>query len=74
MIELDEGETIEIVEGRHASRIDAIEFITNKGRVFGPYGGSGGSPFVSAKPGCKLSYFSGNAASRLDALTLHYEC
>ena len=39
-----------------------------------PYGGSGGSPFVSARPECALSYLSGNAKDRLDSLTLHYEC
>ena len=74
LIELEEGETIEIVEGRSQKRIDAIEFITNKGRIFGPFGGSGGQPFASAKPGCKLAYFSGSSQTRLDAITLHYEC
>ena len=72
--ELNPGATINIVQGRSKSEIDAIEFISSDGMVFGPYGGSGGNPFVSARPNCKLSYLSGNSDSRTDSLTLHYEC
>ena len=66
--------SIQYLLGRHGDRIDSIEFISSDGVVYGPYGGSGGSPFVSARPECALSYLSGNAGKRLDSLTLHYEC
>ena len=72
--ELNPGATINIVQGRSKSEIDAIEFISSDGKVYGPYGGSGGNPFVSARPNCKLSYLSGKSKDRTDSLTLHYEC
>ena len=72
--ELNPGATINIVQGRSKSEIDAIEFISSDGMVYGPYGGSGGNPFVSARPNCKLSYLSGKSKDRTDSLTLHYEC
>ena len=40
-----------IAQGRAGSKVDQIEFITNEGEVFGPFGGSGGDPFVSSHPG-----------------------
>ena len=72
--ELNPGATINIVQGRFGSEIDAIEFISSDGQVYGPYGGNGGEPFVSARPNCKLSYLSGKSGSHVDSLTLHYEC
>ena len=33
------------VFGHSASLINNLGFVTNWGRVFGPYGGSGGAPF-----------------------------
>ena len=45
--------------------------------MYGPYGGSRygrGDPWVSTRPDCKLSYLSGISGSRLDSITLHYEC
>ena len=55
-------------------RLDELEFITDDGSVYGPVGGGGGGPFVSTHPGCYLEYFSGSSGSRLDSLTLHWEC
>ena len=72
--ELNPEATINIVQGRSHSEIDSIEFISSDGMVYGPYGGSGGEPFVSARPNCKLSYLSGKSEKRTDSLTLHYEC
>ena len=63
-----------LITGRQGSRIDEIEFIADDGSVFGPYGGNGGGPWVSARPGCKLSYLSGSSGDRLDSIILHYEC
>ena len=73
-IELNPGATINIVQGRYGSEIDAIEFISSDDQVYGPYGGNGGGPFVSARPNCKLAYLSGKSGSHVDSLTLHYEC
>ena len=71
---MNPGATINIVQGRYGSEIDAIEFISSDDQVYGPYGGNGGGPFVSAQPGCKLAYLSGKSGSSVDSLTLHYEC
>merc|ERR1711915_130859 len=73
-VKIEADEKIIIVQGRSEKRIDAIEFITDKGVVHGPFGGNGGDPFVSSHPGCYLSYFSGASHSRLDSITLHWEC
>merc|ERR1712025_902766 len=63
-----------IAQGRSGSRIDEIEFITDDGAVLGPVGGGGGGAWVSTFPGCSLAYLSGSAGSRLDSITLHWEC
>merc|ERR1711909_34427 len=61
IFEINPKAKIVIVQGRSGSRLDQIEFITNEGEVFGPFGGSGGGPFVVSHPGCYLSYLSGSA-------------
>ena len=38
-------------------RVDELEFITDDGSVFGPVGGGGGVPFVSAHAGDILLIF-----------------
>jgi len=43
---LADGESIAAVVGRSGAYIDQLEFRTNRGRLFGPYGGAGGSPFA----------------------------
>merc|ERR1712213_247432 len=72
--DIDTDERISIVQGRAYSEIDQLEFITNKGKVCGPYGGNGGNAWVSTHAGCFLSYISGRSYNRLDAITLHWEC
>merc|ERR1712227_348402 len=74
IFEVNSEAKIVIAQGRAGSKVDQIEFITNEGEVFGPFGGNGGHPFVSSHPGCYLSYLSGSSGSRLDILTLHWEC
>lgn len=91
IFEVNPEAKIVIAQGRAGSKVDQIEFITNEGEVFGPFGGSGGHPFVSSHPGlrvllrpilvvpsfplgCYLSYLSGSSGSRLDSLTLHWDC
>lgn len=51
-----------------------MEFICSDGSVYGPFGGSGGSPWVSAHPGCALSYISGASGQFLDSISFHYLC
>lgn len=68
------GENIIIVQGKKGTRIDSIEFITDNGKVFGPWGGSGGSPFVSSRPNCRLSYLSGTNDDKIRSIFLHWEC
>merc|ERR1712215_420369 len=72
--DLNPGTKITIVQGRYGIRLDELEMITDDGTVFGPFGGSGGDPFVSIHPACYLSYLSGSSGSGLDSLTLHWEC
>ena len=62
------------LKGRSGSEIDELEFITDTGKVCGPFGGGGGGAFVSSIPGCWLSYISGRSGSRIDQLTFHWEC
>merc|ERR1712025_1117168 len=52
----------------------AHTFSINDGAVLGPVGGGGGGAWVSTFPGCYLAYLSGSAGSRLDSITLHWEC
>ena len=63
------------IVGHSNGRINSIEFITSLGTVYGPFGTPGsGTPWLSAHPGCKLTYLSGNAGERLDSISLHYYC
>ncbi len=67
-------EHITAVNLRLGDRIDSLQFVTDKFNFYGPFGGGGGHPEVSAHPECALSYISGTSGARLDSLTLHYEC
>ena len=60
--------------GRSHKRTDSLEFISSDNQVFGPFGGTGGEVWVASYPDCKLAYLSGASQSRLDSLTLHFEC
>ena len=73
-VKLDVGDHIIVVQGRAGSNIDQIEFFTAMGQVYGPYGGTGGTKWSVSRPTCELVYFSGSAGSRIDSLTLHWEC
>ncbi len=46
-VNVDGGERIIGIFGRVASLVDQIGFVTNHGRIFGPYGGCGGDPFTA---------------------------
>lgn len=68
---LDSGEYIVRVDYRSGSMLDAIGFVTNKGRTFGPFGGGGGSPHsYSVTPGEKLGCMYGRAGSSIDQIVL----
>ena len=54
IFEVNPEAKIVIAQGRAGSKVDQIEFITNEGEVFGPFGGSGGDPFVSSHPGGRM--------------------
>ena len=73
-VTLNEGAYIYLVYGRSQDRTDSLKFISSDGASFGPYGGSGGEAWVASYPECKLAYLSGASQSRLDSLTLHFEC
>jgi hypothetical protein len=65
---LGPDEDINRIEGRSGSRIDRLQFFTNKGRSSPLYGGNGGNPFVLYADGKVLKYFEGRSGSELDAL------
>jgi hypothetical protein len=56
-INLENGEVISSLQIRSADVIDRITFFTNKGNVYGPYGGDQGvETFVSLGGGLKGIY------------------
>ncbi len=61
------GEFITRVDGRSGNSIDSLQFTTNKGNVFGPYGGGGGNVF-SALTGLQVMGFFGRSGAELDAV------
>lgn len=69
VISLTEGERIVAVKGRSGARVDQLEFITldNKGasRKYGPYGGSGGAPFVLS---AEILAFHGKSGKEVDRI------
>lgn len=69
-VQLPGDEWVVRVDYRSSSMMDAVTFITNHGRVFGPYGGGGGSPNTyNATPGQAVGCLSGRAGSSMDHLT-----
>ena len=51
-----------------------FQFMTDKLRFFGPYGGTGGTNYVSSHPKCAMSHISGSGARLLDNIIIHYVC
>jgi hypothetical protein len=64
---LEDGEYITRVEGHSGARTDKLQFFTNRGRSFGPYGGGGGSS-VWVVEGIEVHGFLGRSGSKLDAI------
>lgn len=52
--------------GRSGGSVDQIGFVTNKGRIFGPYGGGGGGAFTVNN--CLLRGIYGRSGSRVDSI------
>lgn len=68
-IDVDGGERLVGVFGRSGSSVDQIGFVTNKGKIFGPYGGCGGGPFTVNS--CLLRGIFGRSGSRIDSIGFH---
>ena len=56
--------------------VDQLTFYTEKGHIFGPYGGSGGYSFTAKPPEseCYLAWISGKANLRVDSISFHWRC
>jgi hypothetical protein len=68
---LPADEYIVQVDYRSGSRVDSLSFKTNRGKTYGPYGGSGGSALrYTVTPGEKLGCMSGRAGAGMDRLLL----
>lgn len=65
-INLKEGEHIVGIFGRSGSLIDQIGFVTDQGRVYGPYGTSGGKEFNVYD--CNLRGVSGRVGDSMDSI------
>ena len=68
-IDVDGGERLIGVFGRSGSRVDMLGFVTNKGRIFGPYGGCGGGDFTVSS--CLVRGIFGRAGSEIDSIGFH---
>lgn len=68
-VTLAPGEYIVRVNYRSGGSMDAVGFVTNKGRTYGPYGGGGGSAGVyNVTPGEKLGCMTGRSGKEVDQL------
>ncbi len=65
-ININGGERIISVFGQSGSLLDNIGFATNHGRIFGPYGGTGGGRFTVNN--CVLRGFFGRSGSLIDSI------
>jgi hypothetical protein len=72
VITLNDDEFINKVDLRSGARLDQITFHTSKGVIYGPYGGSGGSPNSVDFGSNVLQYFFGRSGSRMDAIGFAY--
>lgn len=65
-IDVDRGEKIVGVFGRTGSLVDQLGFVTNWGRIHGPYGGCGGAPFTVSS--CNIRGIHGRSGGKLDSI------
>ena len=66
ILDVSGGERVIGVFGRSGAHVDRLTFITNKGRVFGPYGRPGGSPFTVNS--CNIKGIHGRAGEKMDSI------
>jgi Jacalin-like lectin domain len=70
---LNNGEFITMLVGRAGDYIDQLQIVTNQ-RSYGPFGGSGGNPFViQLPPNWGVVKFWGQSGSYLDALGIYIQ-
>lgn len=70
-VTLAAGEYLVRVDYRSGGALDSISFVTNTGKTYGPYGGSGGSPgSYSVTPGERIGCMRGRSGSSIDQLTI----
>ena len=65
-IDINNGEKIIGIFGKNATYVDQLGFITNKGRIFGPYGDCGGDNFHVNS--CHIRGIFGRSAAFLDSI------
>ena len=65
-LDVDGGEKIIGVFGRSGNVVDQLGFVTNEGRVYGPYGENGGSSFKIAN--CHIRGDMGKSGNKLDSI------
>ena len=65
-IDVDNEERIVAIFGRSYDYLDSLGFITNKGRIFGPYGGTGGTPFKVES--CNIGGIYGRSYDWIDSI------
>ena len=65
-INVDGGERIVGVWGKSGSLVDQLGFVTNKGRIFGPYGGCSGGAFTVNS--CEIRGIFGRSGGLLDSI------
>ena len=65
-VNIKAGERIVGVFGKSGGLLDQIGFVTNKGRIFGPYGGCGGGNFHVNS--CHFCGIFGRSAGLIDSI------
>lgn len=65
-VDVDNGEKIIGVFGKRGNLLDQIGFVTNKGKIFGPYGGCGGVNFHVSS--CHIRGIFGRSGGLVDSI------
>lgn len=65
-IDVANGERIVAIFGRSYDYVDLLGFITNQGRIYGPYGGNGGTPFKVER--CNIGGIYGRSFDWMDSI------
>ena len=68
-IDVDGGERAVGIFGRSGAIIDQLGFVTNKGRIFGPFGGCGGSAFTVND--CEIRGMFVTSGTYIDSIGFH---